>query len=118
MLQNIEFCIVEEYRADRLLLDMDARDAVDALVRHYRSEEEQRTPPEQRLSARAQLVFDNVLRICEWRLGRIELPGDPVKRIPISELVRCLRKIQKSIQRWGKQRGNRGYLEFVSPYMP
>ncbi len=44
LLQNIEFGIVEVYRADKALLDFDVKDAMDALVRHYHAEEEQRRP--------------------------------------------------------------------------
>jgi len=53
VLQNIEFGVVVVYRADRALLDVDVKDAIDALVRHYRAEEEQRTPPVLRLGDRA-----------------------------------------------------------------
>jgi hypothetical protein len=44
VLQNIEAGIVEVYRADPSLLDFDVKDAIDALVRHYHSLEEQRAP--------------------------------------------------------------------------
>jgi hypothetical protein len=57
VLQNIEFGIVEVYRADRSLLDIDVKDAIDALIRHYHAEEERRTPPVMRLGDRAQMVF-------------------------------------------------------------
>jgi hypothetical protein len=40
VLQNIEFGIVEVYRADKSLLDFDVKDAMDALVRHYHTEKE------------------------------------------------------------------------------
>jgi hypothetical protein len=68
--QNIEFGIVEVYRAGRSLLDIDVKDAIDALIRHYHAEEEQRTPPVMRLGDRAQMVFQSVQGMCEWRLGR------------------------------------------------
>ena len=38
VLQNIEFGIVEVYRADPSLIDIDAKDAIDALVRRYRAD--------------------------------------------------------------------------------
>ena len=57
VLQNIEFGIVEVYRADKSLLDFDVKDAMDALVRHYHTEEEQRRPPVMRLGDRAQGYF-------------------------------------------------------------
>ena len=42
VLQNIEFTIVEVYNVDRSLLDIDAKEAIDALVRYYRAVEDDR----------------------------------------------------------------------------
>ena len=76
VLQNIEFAIIEVYRADSSLIDIDAKDAIDALIRHYHAEESQRTPPTVALGERAQRVFLSVQEMCEWRLGRSSFPGD------------------------------------------
>ena len=121
VLQNIEFGIIQVYRANPALLDIDAKDAVDALVRHYHAEEEQRTPPVMNLSERAQWVFSSVQRCCEWRLGRSPFPGETAgfeAGMPVAELVKCLRQIQKSIPRWSKQGGRKGYLDFVKEHLP
>jgi hypothetical protein len=120
VLQNIEFGIIEVYRSDRSLLDIDAQDAISALIRHYHAEQEQRTPPAMRLAGRAQRVFDSVQRMCEWRLGRLALPGLGMNEvaIPVPDLVKGLREIQKSIPRWLRQGGRQGYLDFVSQYLP
>jgi hypothetical protein len=120
VLQNIEFGIVQVYRADKSLLDFDVKDAMDALVRHYHAEEEQRRPPFMRLGERAQRVFSSVQAFCEWRLGRAPFPGDgplPESTVPIAELVECLRKVQKSVPFWSQRGGRQGYLNFVSPYL-
>src|ERR1700694_5855152 len=93
VLQNIEFGIIEVYRADQSLLDIDAKDAIDALVRHYRCEEEHRKPPTMKLGDRAQRVLQSVQRLCEWRLGRSLFPGEdsaPGPGIAVRELVECL----------------------------
>ncbi len=42
----------------------------------------------------------------------------PELGIPVSELVECLREIQKSVPRWSQQGGRQGYLDFVSQYLP
>jgi hypothetical protein len=120
VLQNIEFGIIEVYRADPTLLDVDAKDAIDAPARHYHAEEEQRTPPTAKLGERAQRVFLSVQKLCEWRLGRSSVPGETETEsgIPVSELVKSLREIQKSIPRWSRQGGREGYLDFVSQYLP
>ena len=120
LLQNIEFIIVKVFRADPTLLDMDVKDAVDGLVRHYHAEEEQRTFPNQRLADRAERVFRALQELCEFRLGRAPLPGLNEKskaEVPIAVLVKGLREIQKSIPRWTKQGGRKGYLEFVSRFV-
>ena len=121
VLQNIEFGIIEVYRADPSLLDADAKDAMDALVRHYHAEEDQHTPPRVNLGERAQRVFLSVQKMSEWRLGRSSFPdggGEMVAGISVSELVKSLRQIQKSIPRWSRQGGRKGYLDFVSQYLP
>ena len=120
VLQNIEFGIMRVYRAETDLIDVDAQDAVDALVRHYVAEENGRHAPDHRLTGKSVRVFTSVKEMCEWRLGRQELAAEggnePMPPIAVSELVRCLRKIQKSIRRW-TQFGRKGYLEFVSQYV-
>ena len=117
VLQNIEFAIVDVFRADGSLLDIDVKEAMDALVRHYHAEQEQRTPPVRRLGDRSQRVFDAVHDMCEWRLGRAPLRGFLEAGIPLNELLECLRKIQKSVVFWSKEGGRHGYLQFVSPFI-
>ena len=53
VLQNIEFGIISAFRADRSLLDLDAKDTVAGLIRHYRAEQEQRSSPDVRLGVQA-----------------------------------------------------------------
>jgi len=121
VLQNIELGIIQVYRAGKSLLDFDVKDALDALVRHYQAEEEQRRPPFKRLGERAQRVFSSVQAFCEWRLGRGPCPGDgpsPESPKPVAELVACLRKVQKSVPLWSQRGGRQGYLNFIDPYLP
>jgi len=44
VLQNIELGIMQIYRSDKNLIDVDALDAVEALIRHYVAEENGRRP--------------------------------------------------------------------------
>ena len=119
LLQNLEFAIVKTYREDPSLLDFDAKEAVEALIRYYRAEEDERTPPALSLSARAQAVFDAVKEVCEWRRGRAPLEGELAisAPTPVEDLVSSLRKINKSIPKWTEQLGRQGYLKFVSEYV-
>lgn len=119
VLQNIEVGIIQVYRADASVLDVDAQNAIDALVRHYRAEEEQSGQHTHRLGEKARTVFDSVQGMCEWRLGRVFDTDFPkVDPISVAELVTCLRGIQTSIPRWTRQGGKRGYLDFVGKYLP
>ena len=119
VLQNIEFGIVDVYRTDRSLLDVDVSDAMDVLVYHYRAVEAQRIPPTRPLSEPAARVFKSVQQVCEWRLGNSPALGQESLSagIPLAELVTCLRTIQKSIPRWSRQGGRKGYLDFISQYV-
>jgi hypothetical protein len=55
VLQNIEFGIIAEYRKDPSLLDADALEAVNSLVRHLDAGRSAG-----RLGTRAQRIFDSV----------------------------------------------------------
>jgi hypothetical protein len=60
------------------------------------------------LGERAAVVFRSAQEFCEWRLGKASLPGRREAlelTIPVSELVQCLRQIQKSIPRWSGRGG-------------
>ena len=123
VLQNIEFAIVKEYRRDPAILDLNVRDAVNALARQYESEEEGRTPPRAQMTDRTQAIFDAVRTVCEWRLGRPCGPvpatrnDPPVPDITAAEMAACLKRIRKSVDRWSKESGPRGYLNFVRQYI-
>lgn len=121
ILQNIEFAIIQEYQQDPKLLDYDVADALEALIRAYRAEAGGRTPTELRLEGKPRLVLDAVRAICEWRLGRSESDAGSLPRvtkpISVSEIVDCLKRIEKSVHRWNKQNGRQGYLNFVSKYI-
>jgi hypothetical protein len=122
-LQNIESGIMRVFRADPSILDLDAKDAVAALMRHYRAEQEQRTPPDMRLGGQAQRIFDSVLPICEWRMGRngasapAELGPAPAHPNTLDDIGICLNHIRKSIDFWNKRNGRQGYLYFVAQYV-
>lgn len=123
VLQNIEFAIVEEFRRDPAILDLNVRDAVNVLVRRYESEEEGRTPPQAQMTDRTRAVFDAVRTMCEWRLGRpnglVPVAKDDlrVREITPAEMANCLKRIRKSVDRWSKEHGPRGYLNFVRQYI-
>jgi hypothetical protein len=121
VLQNIEFAIVSVYRKQRELRDVDVLRALDALIDVYRAEARGHTPKEISLPEPEGTVFQHTHEMCELRLGRpgavtrIQVPFEGDKTA--SEIVACLRKIRKSVDRWNKRGGQQGYLQFVSEFV-
>jgi len=124
ILQNIEFGIVQVYRSHPEMTDWEALSAVEALARVYNAEAKGReiTPPS--LVPLAEEVYGSVKMMCEWRLGRENpfqdegAPVDlPVDAVSLDEIVACLKRVRKSINRWTRKGGRQGYLAFVSQFV-
>ncbi|MCL4531561.1 MAG: hypothetical protein M1282_19415 [Chloroflexi bacterium] len=119
VLQNIEMATLSVYREHRDLVDYDVDKVLNLLWMEYRNEKQGRTIPPSKLGDNAQMVYDRVREICEWRLGRQDIKTDKelmrLKREPISvdEIMACLKRIRKSIDLWTKQGGRQGYLYFI-----
>jgi hypothetical protein len=121
VLQNIEFAIVSVYRKQHALRDVEVMRALDALIDVYRAKARGHTPKEVNLPEPENTVFQQAYTMCEFRLGRQEartriqvlFEGDKTE----SEILACLRKIRKSVERWNTRGGHQGYLQFVSEYV-
>ena len=124
VLQNIEFAIVSVYREHSELLDYEVEKALNALILAYQAEQKHRVPSPVVFSPLAQQVFTRVHAMCEWRLGRealmvAESNAEILLPSPISldEMVACLKRIRKSVQRWSQRDGRQGYLRFVNAFI-
>lgn len=130
ILQNIEFAIVDVYRADSDLRDNDVIKALDALISYTQRRAMGREPAPHDLPQPSEAVFDAVVSILDFRsrLDEENEEQETQKRRPsFSRALRkttkediylaCLRKIHKSAKRWNRERGERGYLDFVSNYI-
>ncbi len=124
VLQNIEFAIVETYRQMPELLDYHVDAALEAAIAGYSAEQQGRTPRAVTLEGARLRVYEAVRNVCEWRLGRGEIRvgndarhDGPLQPKRLDEIVSCLKRIRKSVQRWTKQGGRQGYLKFVSQYL-
>jgi hypothetical protein len=120
VLQNIELGIVLTYRDRPNLSDHDVRRTLEALVDVYKAENIGRAPRQFGLSVDELLLMENVKRMCEWRLGRASLGDDPGKAgkiapkpITVDEIILCLKKILKSVDKWTRSGGRQGYLNFI-----
>ncbi|MBL7183063.1 MAG: hypothetical protein ISS50_01295 [Anaerolineae bacterium] len=125
VLQNIEFGIVQAYRNHPEMTDWEVLSAIEALLRTYRAKAKGRQVAPPSLDPLADAVYDFVKSMCEWRLGR-ERPftrkdGEPVELlvepITLDELMACLKRVRKSINRWHRRGGRQGYLTFVSQFV-
>jgi len=119
VLQNIEVAIVSVYRENHSLLDYDVDKVLNLLWTEYRNEKQGGRMSVPKLGENAQMVYDRVKEMCEWRLGRSikERNGGwfKVKPEPISvdEIIDCLKRIRKSVDLWNKQGGRQGYLYLI-----
>ncbi len=125
VLQDIEAAIVAVYRKRRNLLDYDVDEALDALIADYKAAKQNRPPRPHRLTKRPESVYEAVKTLCDWRSGQKDLLTDsdlPLGQGPTpnthEEIIACLKRVKKSVQRWNKHGGRQGYLNFVQEYLP
>ncbi len=125
VLQNIEFGVVQVYGEHPEMTDWQALRAIEALIRAYQAETRGRQTAPPSLDTLAQEVYDSVEAMFEWRLGRETLfqdeEGEPVELtvepITLDEIIACLKRVRKSINRWNRRGGRQGYLTFVSQFI-
>ena len=124
VLQNIEAVVVDTWKKHRDMTDYSVLRAYEAAIAHYKVLARGGTPKPERLSGADAEVYAAVHAICESRLGR-EAPGpspaavdEPeLPPIPLEDLLACLKRLRKSVERWNRSGGQRGYLEFVSRFV-
>ncbi|SRR6266446_834266 len=119
ILQNLEFAILRVWRANQAMTDYTVMRAYDAAIAHYNALVRQHPPKTVNLSGLDVAVYEAVKDICEWRLGRTTKPERPkVAPLPAEELVACLKRLRKSVERWNRTGGRQGYLQFIGQFVP
>jgi hypothetical protein len=121
ILQNLEFSIVEVWRAHPEMTDYTALRAYEAAFRFYRAEERGQAAKAPDLSGLDAAAFEAVKGVCEFRLGRgtgdAAVP-EGVGRVSLEKLLDCLRELSRSVERHTKRDGRTGYLTFVKKFLP
>ena len=124
VLQNIEAAIIAVYRHHPELTDYSVSEALDVVTRAYEAEKRGRAAPARKLPPLDQQVSDAVKQVCDWRLGRAALTSEAGKKIDLidealtlDEIIACLKRIEKSVKKWNKSHGRRGYLDFVKRFV-
>ncbi len=120
VLQNLEAAILQVYHRHPNLLDSQVNAALEMLLGRYTAEQSGRTARPVHLDGARQEVFLAVEAVCEWRLGRGMLDGELAEQSEIKgveEIVACLKRIRKSVERITKECGRQGYVEFISGFL-
>ncbi len=124
VLQNIEFAIIKVYHRRANLVDYDVETVLAALIRLYQAEQSGRQFDPPTLNELRQELYEAVKSMCDWRLGRVELVRNGDKGgapqpppLTVEEIVACLKRIRKSVQKWNKRGGQQGYLKFVEQFI-
>lgn len=121
VLQNIEFAIVSVYREQPELLDYEVERVLNVLIMGYQAEGLGRATKLVDLNSLEEKVYTRARAMCEWRLGREELfAPNSLPQIPpllLAEMIACLKRIRKSVQRWSQRGGRQGYLRFVNEFI-
>ncbi len=124
VLQKIEFAIVSAFAEHTDLRDGEVMHALDAAVVHYRAVGPGHVPTPHRITGNAAEGPDRIYATCEYRLrrgspehieGEQHLPPGTEKTA--EEILFCLHKIRKSVERWSNQAGRQGYLQFIRQYV-
>lgn len=124
VLHNIEFALIRVYREDETMTDYEALEAINGLIRTYTAESRRRPAPELKLKELAQAAYDGMEAMCELHMGRATHTSEdgepeslPIAIITVGEILDCLKRIRRSIERWHKEMGRRGYFDVVGKYV-
>jgi hypothetical protein len=124
VLQNIEFAIVGVFERIPDLADRDVLAAVEVLINGYSREGTKRERLSPGPPGVAKIVYQQCWRMCEWRLGRQPLnDGESAEDdslpsgISLRDMIRCLKRLRKSIRMWHQMGGRQGYLNYVSRFI-
>ncbi len=127
VLQNLEFGVTRVAKENPDLLDAHVELAYEALISYYRAETRGREPRTPDLDAPIDQVFESVRAMADFRLGRNPLPvtedgGEELERrlppLTLDEIIQCLKRLRKSVRFWSKRGGRRGYLTYISQFLP
>ncbi len=122
VLQNLEFFIVAGYREHPEIRDYAVMRVLEALVDSLRAEAGGLGPRGHQLSPVEAQLFERCRQVCQYWLGQSGLgtapPLPPSAVKSLEQIVTCIKRVRKSVDRWNKSGGQRGYLTFVSEYTP
>jgi hypothetical protein len=127
VLQNLELAIIQIARKTPELTDWHVQSAVEALVRYYKAQAagKEMRDLSSRLDPLARQVYDMMHTMAHFLLGEGQVVNEenepveiPLDLVTPQEMYACLKRIQKSIRRWNRIDGRKGYLEYIDQFLP
>jgi hypothetical protein len=121
VLQNLEFSVVQVWRANPDMTDYAALRAYEAAFKVYRDQARGHIPKPPTLTGLDSTTFEAVTAMCEFRLGRRAGPAEDLHvapPVPLDKMVSYLRELAKSVERHTWMSGRQGYLTFIDKYVP
>ncbi|MBE8168153.1 MAG: hypothetical protein HAW66_07285 [Shewanella sp.] len=109
-LQAIETSIISVYRNDRNTFDTQVERALNSVMTELKSQLKNSPIKSLDLSGADLALYDAISNSCKLLLNK-ELA------ISIDDLIKCLKVLRKSVQRWNKKFGRQGYLNFVANFV-
>ena len=128
LLHDIESPIIDLYRNYPNLKDNQVRKVLGELIKKYRALATQRKVLEPVYSSEIeQVLYKNIATNLERKRSSTGVPasekpkslfGRKNKEASADEIfLACLRRVEKSVDRWNKRGGEQGYLNFVQGYV-
>lgn len=123
ILQNIEFAVANLYRKNPKMVDYDVLGIYEKLAELYKAESLGREFKMKEMSGLEAELFRDTHIMCEWRLGQCGMPNELgletkiVEPTDLATLILCLKRLIKSVEKWHKHYGIRGYLDFMTKYV-
>ena len=121
ILQNIETAIISFFHENPGLRDTEVIQACERLVFNYTREKKRLPALPFSLPEKSMALYEVMKAACETRITRDSTNGedDPEVgyRVPLRIMVICLGRLHDSMLSWHKRNGQRGYLEFISPFI-
>lgn len=124
VLRNIEFAVKTGFGIYPDITDYAIQRVYEALIECYSAEVLNRPPKPHKLDEKEQIMFTEIKKFCEWHMGRNDdlftsdngaIPP-PTARTP-SEIVACLKRLARSVEKWTRRHGRQGYLKFISEFI-
>ncbi len=124
VLQNIEFAIVSTSHDHPEMVDGHVIWALEAVINSYRAEHGGKDAggvPRLGRGGRSLSGHPQHVRLASRRLSPREERGSGTGTCAgadqVDEILLCLKRILKSVNRWNKSGGQRGYLTFIVQYV-